>query len=161
MSSSARGVYILVFRVSKDLTVAVGSLGDIHLLKGLYSYIGSARGPGGIGARISHHIRKGKRRPWWHIDYITTLPEVLPIYVVYAETREDVEPLLAQQMGSAPCWRGAVEGFGSTDRGSRTHLFYCICCEEMCISSIATVFKALGLEPRIEGLGQDAEYRMH
>ncbi len=147
--SSVGGVYVFVFRVARDFTTSVGSLGTIYFQQGVYGYIGSARGAGGVRSRVLHHIRKRKRL-WWHIDYLTVASEVLPLYIVYAETSRDVEPFLAQEIGLSPCWSGYVKGFGSSDKNSSTHLYLCRCCENLCITTIADVFRAIGLKPTIE-----------
>ncbi|MEM0154128.1 MAG: GIY-YIG nuclease family protein [Ignisphaera sp.] len=144
------GVYVFIFRVDRDIRTTIGSLGSVHLVHGVYGYVGSARGAGGVRARVLHHIRKEKRRVWWHIDYLTTLPETVPMYVVYAKTSCDVESLLAHRIGLSPCWSGYTRGFGSSDKDSYTHLYLCSCSEELCIDSIAEAFSAIGLEPIVE-----------
>ncbi len=50
-------------------TLAVGSLGAMHVEPGVYLYIGSAFGPGGLRARLSRHAARQKVRRW-HIDYL-------------------------------------------------------------------------------------------
>ena len=37
--------------------VPIGKLGVLHLLPGIYVYVGSAFGPGGIAARVGRHAR--------------------------------------------------------------------------------------------------------
>jgi len=63
------GTYALVMRCSSDQQVEVGKLGSLRLQSGFYVYVGSAFGPGGLKARIAHHV-KISERPHWHIDYL-------------------------------------------------------------------------------------------
>ena len=35
--------------------VPIGKLGVLHMLPGIYVYVGSALGPGGLAARIERH----------------------------------------------------------------------------------------------------------
>ncbi|MCS7112016.1 MAG: GIY-YIG nuclease family protein [Ignisphaera sp.] len=150
MIAPVSGVYVLIFKVARDTAVRVGSLGTVQFPQGVYGYIGSARGAGGVRARILHHTRKVKRRLWWHIDYLTVLPYVTPLYVVYSGTSRDAESILAHQIGLSPCWSAHAEGFGSSDKSSSTHLYLCRCSEDVCLYSIAEAFRAIGFEPLIE-----------
>jgi Uri superfamily endonuclease len=52
-------------------TVAMQSgRSSIILPAGRYLYCGSAKGPGGLKARLSRHMRRGKSVRW-HIDRLT------------------------------------------------------------------------------------------
>ncbi|RLE62773.1 MAG: GIY-YIG nuclease family protein, partial [Thermoprotei archaeon] len=51
----AAGIYVLVLLVEAPLKIHVGSLGYITITRGKYVYLGSARGPGGLLARINRH----------------------------------------------------------------------------------------------------------
>ncbi|MCF8479763.1 MAG: GIY-YIG nuclease family protein [Rhodospirillum sp.] len=66
-----KGAYILLIRlaVSVPAPPSLGPGGSLR--RGLYLYCGSARGPGGIRARVGRHMRaeKGIR---WHVDHLTT-----------------------------------------------------------------------------------------
>ncbi len=96
-------------------------LGRVHIEKGYYIYVGSARGPGGVRARLRRHFSRDKK-PWWHIDYLLSLPTARPMCALYACTEERVEPLLALACSER---LGYVEKFGSTDdRLAPSHLFY-------------------------------------
>ncbi|MGE5612498.1 MAG: DUF123 domain-containing protein, partial [Bacillota bacterium] len=55
------GAYVLVIRLDR---AAAG------LPAGRYLYCGSARGPGGLRARVGRHMRKGKVVRW-HVDRLT------------------------------------------------------------------------------------------
>jgi Uri superfamily endonuclease len=64
------GTYALLSRPTKDVLVSVGRLGTFRLGAGLFVYVGSALGAGGVRARVAHHLRD-KRRARWHIDALT------------------------------------------------------------------------------------------
>ena len=65
-----KGVYILLFRISGDLSRRIGSLGRIHFQRGNYAYVGSAQSS--LFPRLERHFAKKKKRLHWHIDYLTT-----------------------------------------------------------------------------------------
>ena len=47
----------------------IGKLGTLAVQPGFCVYVGSAFGPGGLSARITHH-RQTTARPHWHMDYL-------------------------------------------------------------------------------------------
>lgn len=66
---SSPGTYALVCRTMCRAEIAVGRLGALAIREGYYVYIGSAFGPGGLHARVAHHLR-GSRKRHWHADYL-------------------------------------------------------------------------------------------
>lgn len=53
-------------------------MGEIDFPAGEYVYLGSARGPGGLRARLGRHIlNKTKKSPHWHIDHLRQVTTVL------------------------------------------------------------------------------------
>ena len=68
---STKGIYLLVFHRQQVTTqsIKVGRLGSCQLMPGYYLYVGSAFGPGGIRARVTHHLN-AQTRQHWHLDYI-------------------------------------------------------------------------------------------
>lgn len=64
-----RGSYLLLLDSSGG-SLKIGALGTFQLPKGKLAYVGSARGPGGLLARIRRHFKRGKPLRW-HIDYLT------------------------------------------------------------------------------------------
>jgi Uri superfamily endonuclease len=63
-----KGTYILIASILQMKRLKIGRLGTYDLLPGFYAYVGSAFGPGGIRARIHHHLElvadpKGHTRP--------------------------------------------------------------------------------------------------
>jgi Domain of unknown function DUF123 len=63
------GTYVLVLSSRSTDLIQIGRLGALQLQSGFYVYVGSALGPGGVRARLAHHL-KLSRRPHWHIDYL-------------------------------------------------------------------------------------------
>ncbi len=115
------GTYVLVLYLSHDACLCVAHLGT-HIFKaGYYCYAGSARGPGGLRARLSRHLRQ-RKKPHWHIDYL--LPRAVVVEVWAAPSTERLECLCAQTLLSMPGAEVLVPKFGSSDCGCETHLLY-------------------------------------
>jgi Uri superfamily endonuclease len=117
------GTYILIMNVVDDLYVKIGCLGRHELKKGIYIYVGSARGPGGLKARIYRHLKLNKKVRW-HIDYLTVNPKVKIKAIFYLESRALLETVIAKKLFNDDFFEGVVKGFGCTDkRSSYTHLY--------------------------------------
>lgn len=115
------GTYALVFHIQHPIALSVGRLGELRLRPGYYVYVGSARGPGGLAARVARHL-KPKKSAHWHIDYLTNcIPPVAVLYATAAESRECtwVQRLMTQAGGFVP-----LRGFGNGDcrNGCAAHL---------------------------------------
>lgn len=106
----------------KSLTqIQVGKLGVFHFKRGYYAYVGSAMGPGGLSARLRHHLKVAVR-PHWHIDYLRREAVVKEVWVSRrSDCREHVwaDKLMHMKTASIP-----APGFGSSDCSCATHLFY-------------------------------------
>jgi len=112
-----KGTYILLICLEKDTEIPVGSLGTLFFKHGMYCYVGSAYGPGGIEARVKRHIKKEKRMRW-HIDYLLKHAEVKEVFV-----KEN-----GDEVGTAGCLSemyNGVPGFGASDSPLKSHLFMC------------------------------------
>ncbi|MGD8921323.1 MAG: DUF123 domain-containing protein, partial [Gammaproteobacteria bacterium] len=48
------GTYILKFHLGRDRNIRIGALGPLKFSSGVYLYVGSALGPGGLRARLKH-----------------------------------------------------------------------------------------------------------
>lgn len=143
------GVYALLLRISTPLNVRVRNL-QLALEPGLYVYAGSARGPGGLKARVERHLRRAKRARW-HIDQVTGAAEA--VLIVYAETRESecaLMPFLEAEGFEHP-----VPGFGASDcrRGCVSHLLRCSGDLNSCAAMILSAFERVGLRPVIVKIG--------
>jgi len=110
------GAYALLLPVRRRLTLDLPALGNPSLPAGLYVYAGSARGPGGIRARVARHLR-GDKALHWHIDRITA--HVRPSDVA-AFPGGDECGIVSQLLADATV---PIPGFGSSDcRGCAAHL---------------------------------------
>jgi len=104
------GAYVLLIALEDEFVGRVGRLGDIVLPAGDYFYFGSARGPGGMAARIKHHILSDKK-PHWHVDRLTLAGSVVEFLAVPNGHECDLrEKAMAQISLIVP-----VMGFGSSD----------------------------------------------
>jgi Uri superfamily endonuclease len=109
------GAYVLAIDVTAPLTVHVGAKRSLPLIPGRYLYCGSAKGPGGIRARIAHHLRRGKSIHW-HIDQLTEAGTVIGAWAFPGGNECD----LVSALSHLPV---AIKGFGSTDcRRCTSHL---------------------------------------
>jgi len=99
----------------------VGRLGRFQFPAGRYLYCGSARGSGGIRARVGRHLRRSKALHW-HIDYL--LQKGTPVRVWYAVSAERLECAWARTVLRLPGALAPVAGFGSSDCACATHLAY-------------------------------------
>lgn len=115
------GTYALVLFSTKVASVNVGKLGTLRLQPGFYVYIGSAHGPGGLRARLAHHL-KPTGRPHWHIDFLKTHASTLEVW--YSYDRILWECRWAHCLGTLPGASLPLIGFGSSDCGCETHLYF-------------------------------------
>lgn len=108
------GAYALALRLSAPLGVRIGK-NSATLTAGDYLYCGSARGSGGLRARLARHMRKDKR-VHWHVDQLTLAGEFLGAFVVEGGD----ECVLNAALANLPI---PVAGFGSSDcRRCAAHL---------------------------------------
>jgi len=63
------GAYLLLLRLARARRLSIGAAGERRLEPGWYLYAGSARGPGGLAARVGRHLR-GPGRVRWHVDHL-------------------------------------------------------------------------------------------
>ena len=110
------GGYILVIDLAEPVAVTIGRGKPQALAPGRYLYCGSAKGPGGLRARVARHLRRGKPVRW-HVDHLTERGAVIGAWVFPG--RE--ECALAAKLSHLPA---PVPGFGSSDcRRCASHLF--------------------------------------
>ncbi len=67
-----KGRWILIAVVRQRKRLAIDRLGSFDLVPGFCACMGSACGPGGMRARISHHW-ESVATPHWHIDCLDGL----------------------------------------------------------------------------------------
>ena len=141
-----KGVYILLFRIKRDFSKRVGSLGKIRFKKGNYVYVGSAQSS--LFPRLERHFSKRKKLHW-HIDYLTSSRNIKIRRAIYSpsDTRE-FECRLSKEM-AALTFSKAIQHFGSSDcrHGCASHLFMLKSNEMEIIRSTIQIFRKLQLKP--------------
>lgn len=119
-----KGSYLLVLRLPGPRAIEVGRLGRIAFARGWYAYAGSAFGPGGLGARLRHHLGP-VRRPHWHIDYLRAEARVIEIWTAEGSPCREHEWALALAGGQGAGTR--FHGFGCSDCRCPSHLIHFKC----------------------------------
>ena len=117
------GTYILVLCATAWHAIRIDRRGSKAILikPGVYAYIGSAWGAGGLRARIYRHLGLSrKKRLHWHIDRLLASEYIAPIVVIYAPGCRG-ERRLARMFAEI---YEPVPGFGaSDDPDNDTHLY--------------------------------------
>jgi Uri superfamily endonuclease len=140
------GTYVLLIEVTVPREIVAGHLGRHTLTPGIYAYVGSAYGPGGLQARLARHLRPEKKLHW-HIDYLLTAnaASVVAVYARADATRREcawVRRLLALPGAVAP-----IPRFGAGD------------CREGCPAHLLRL-PALPDPARLEEMLRDGEARL-
>jgi sugar fermentation stimulation protein A len=114
-----KGLYILVLHLENGRTIKVGRFGQVRFKPNYYAYVGSARGAGGIPARIQRHLRPTEeKRSHWHIDTLAQHAEIVEVwwsYIIEATECHCVKTIA--RFGRRPC-----PGFGASDCRCAGHL---------------------------------------
>lgn len=116
-----KGTYALILKASAKKHVVVGRLGRLRIEPGFYMYIGSAFGPGGLKARMNHHLTP-VAKPHWHIDYLRGCARVVEIWYTTDPLRREHDWVTSMEK-----LQGAVivhPGFGATDSRDVSHLYF-------------------------------------
>ena len=114
-----QGTYALILESPSEQLVQIGKLGRLHARPGFYVYVGSAFGPGGLRARIAHHVSISQR-PHWHINYLRPFLQLNAVWYTY-----DAEQQEHQWADTFSSLRGAtipMTGFGASDCSCNSHL---------------------------------------
>jgi len=114
------GTYALMLASSTAAPLGIGKLGTLYLQPGFYVYVGSAQGPGGLRARLAHHLEPSAH-PHWHVDYLRA--HTNPEEVWYCLDHRPWEHEWAQRVGMQPGASVPLAGFGASDCRCETHLF--------------------------------------
>jgi Uri superfamily endonuclease len=115
------GTYILSLELATSQTLQIGRLGWLTLPAGVYLYVGSAFGAGGLAGRLKHHL-SSIHRPHWHIDYLRQAAVLTEIWTLECEFRREHD--WAALLASMPGVSLPASKFGASDCDSATHLFY-------------------------------------
>lgn len=113
------GTYALVLASDEARGLCIGRLGSLALRPGWYVYVGSAFGPGGVGARLAHH-RKRAARPHWHVDHLRLHTQLERVWYTHDPIRREHQ--WAQVMRQLPGAEMPLHGFGSSDCACASHL---------------------------------------
>lgn len=112
---------MLILKLPRSATIGVGKLGRFQFPAGWYAYAGSARGPGGLAARVSRHLRSPKPLRW-HVDYLRACAR--PIAAWYAIGTRKRECAWAQALAGLVGAFVPAPRFGASDCGCPTHLIH-------------------------------------
>lgn len=116
--SGSKGAYLLLLQLQNGVEVCLPSRPSVRMKAGGYIYCGSARGGGGIAARLKRHFRRDKKLHW-HIDRLTGQAAAVEALAVPGGDECD----LAARLLRSGRFEVAAEGFGSSDcRTCRSHL---------------------------------------
>ena len=122
-----RGSYALFLSLPQAARLAVGRLGGFDFPAGVYVYLGSANGPGGLCARLAHHARIAAH-PQWHLDYFRPYVQITGGFVAEGIPvgALPLECAWSQQLLRLVGARPAAPGFGSADcrSGCPAHLIW-------------------------------------
>lgn len=115
------GTYVLILDLPRPTTIDIGRVGCFPFPAGWYAYAGSARGPGGLAARVSRHLRSPKPLHW-HIDYLRA--EARPVEVWYTVGSQSRECAWARVLAGLPGATIPVPRFGASDCHCPAHLIH-------------------------------------
>ena len=104
------GAYALVIEFDRPCRLAIATLAPATLAAGRYLYLGSARGPGGIRARVARHLRRDKTKHW-HVDHLTARGRIAGVITAPGGS----ECALARVALKFKSVAAPVAGFGSSD----------------------------------------------
>lgn len=117
-----KGSYCLIFYLKASTEVTVGKFGTYYFLQGYYFYFGSAKGSGGLRARINRHISMEKKK-FWHIDYLRPTMDFIAM-IFTTDINKDCE--WCQKAREKYSFSVPVKKFGSGDclSGCKAHLLH-------------------------------------
>lgn len=124
MGIEGKGVYSLLFFIKQKTALTVGALGLQNLPSTLYVYTGSAFGPGGLKARLKHHINKSYNRRSWHIDFLLTHKNTILTAIMAAQSNNNMECEINRFIKEKGGAKIPVPGFGASD------------CKNKCVSHL-------------------------
>lgn len=116
------GTYVLAVWLEAPRDISIGRLGAFRFPAGWYLYVGSAFGPGGLGARLGRHWRtfSSGKRAHWHLDYLRE--QALWGGAWGCDSPHQLECTWAAAMHRLPDAEVVVPGFGASDCRCWAHL---------------------------------------
>jgi Uri superfamily endonuclease len=121
MAPRQPGSYVLVMRLPQGVDLDVGKLGRFHFAPGWYAYAGSARGPGGLAARVSRH-RRSTKAVHWHVDTLLAHAELTTVWYTVGSQKRECD--WARALSELPGACVVAPGFGASDCHCQTHLLF-------------------------------------
>ena len=119
----AKGDYALLIYLADERRLQIGALGVFDFPAGYYVYVGSARGSGGLRARVGRHLRPPGAKPRrWHIDWLLAAAAGVDVFSLVGEERQ--ECAWAAAMQQTPGAQIVAPGFGASDCSCPAHLIY-------------------------------------
>lgn len=115
-----KGTYFLLFTLNAPELIQIGRLKKFLFTESIYGYVGSANGPGGLKARISHHLGLSSR-PHWHMDYLAPYASFKECW--FDQSGEILEHVWANSFFNMQFSAIPAEKFGSSDCRCPSHLF--------------------------------------
>ena len=107
---SEPGAYLLLLTLPGEVPLDITAVRGRSLPSDHYLYAGSARGPGGLRARLARHLRREKK-PHWHIDRLTVTAERIRAFPFPGAQ----ECTLVETLLESGCYHHPLPGFGSSD----------------------------------------------
>lgn len=112
-------MYALYLQLKRGRNLQIGRLGIILFQPGIYVYIGSARGPGGVIGRVNRHLSPANGKTChWHIDWLRQVAQPLGIH--WTQATKSQECLWAEKLECLAVREPS--GFGASDCKCRGHL---------------------------------------
>lgn len=111
------GCYLMVYELSQDKRINIGSLGELNFKKGYYLYVGSAKK--NLQKRMARH-RKKRKKLHWHLDYFSAHAAASSAFAIARQG--DLECRLADSFKSLANYE--IPKFGSSDCKCKSHFFY-------------------------------------
>ncbi len=108
----APGSYVLLLRLERTARLK-GRWRGQQLQPGWYAYCGSARGPGGLRARLGRHLAR-KKPVRWHVDQLTTRAGAR-LALPFAGEDAPTECALVARLLKTGAFDIPLPGFGSSD----------------------------------------------
>lgn len=105
-----KGAYGLLIALEHAVVLNIRKLKTACVEPGLYLYVGSAYGAGGIGARLARHF-KAEKTVHWHVDRLTVEASRLAAF----GWPDGQECTLVSHLLKTGVFEVAVAGFGSSD----------------------------------------------
>jgi Uri superfamily endonuclease len=110
----------LVLTCPREVTIEVGRLGDVTVPAGVVVYVGSAFGPGGLGARLRRHV-VGSGPLRWHVDRLRGVATPVGAFVACGD--RVLEHVWARAFRTRPGAGLVAPHFGASDCDCAAHLF--------------------------------------